>query len=87
MDLNNGVDAGKVLHSFCLAENPQTVLDPTVNLVFCVDDDLDFFGARGHDFALGLCACKSADWPRMRRVEIWTGNVSVGQEPDSGVPR
>ena len=30
-----------------------------------------------------LCACRSADWPRKRRVEIWTENVIIGQEPDS----
>ena len=30
-----------------------------------------------------LCASKSAGWPSKRRVEIWTENVSIGQEPDT----
>ena len=38
VDWNKCVGTGKVLHSFCQAENPWSVLDPTVNLVFRVDD-------------------------------------------------
>ena len=38
------IDAGKVLRSFCLSECPWTVLDPTVDLLLCVDD-LEFLSA------------------------------------------
>ena len=75
------VDAGKVLHSFCPAENPWSVLDPTVNLVSPVGE-LEFSSAahsRNADTIphSTLCACKSGHWRRRRRVEIWTENVSV----------
>ena len=38
VDWNKCVGTGKVLHSVCRTEKPWTVLDPTVNLVFRVDD-------------------------------------------------
>ena len=38
VDVHKRVETGKMLHQFCFAEYPWTVLDPTVNMVFRVDD-------------------------------------------------
>ena len=87
VDSRMRVDAGMTMRSFCITENSWTVLDPTVNVVFRVDDLklLSAAHSRNADTMAHstLCACKSADGPRKRRVEIWTENVSIGQEPDS----